>query len=229
MRFNLCRAALMAGATWLGMPTAHAATQWTDWTTASATGVAAVNTVSGNLSLGGSEVTVTYRGPTDAVQLSGADWWDVIGTPDPYAVTGAPDRHDIIRLVGGDASLHQISFSRAVVDPVIALLSVGDSTRRVDYVFAQQPLLLSSGSGWWGGCDTCLSVSDHTVSGTEGHGVVQFKGTYTQLSWSVPTAEYWHGFTVGADSVAAVSEPPKSVLLACGLLVGIHLARRRRM
>lgn len=227
MRLDLYRAVVLAGVTWLGMPAAQA-TPWTDWTSASTTGAAVVNTVSGTLSLGGAVVTVTYQGSTDAVQLSGADWWDVTGAPDPYAVTGAPDRHDIIRLVGGDASVHRISFSQAVVDPVIALLSVGDSTHRVDYVFAQQPQLLSSGSGWWGGCGTCLSVNDHTVSGAEGHGVVQFKGTYTELSWSVPEAEYWHGFTVGAASVSAVSEPPMSALLACGLLVAIHLARRRR-
>jgi hypothetical protein len=227
MRFDLYRAALLAGATWFIVPTAQAVTVWTDWSAATTTGAAAFNTVSGDLSLGVAPVTVTYQGATDAVQLAGANWWDVAGTPDPYAVTGAPNQHDIIRLVGGDASLHQLTFSTAVVDPVIALLSVGDGIRQVDYVFAQKPTLLSSGSGWWGGCSSCLFVNDHTVSGTEGHGVVQFKGSFTELTWSVPQAEYWHGFTVGATSVAPVSEPPVTALLACGLMVGAYLAKRR--
>jgi len=227
MRFDLYRAAVLAGAAWFILPTAQAVTVWTDWSAATTTGAAAFNTVSGDLSLGGAPVSVTYRGATDAVQLSGADWWEVAGTPDPYAATGAPNQHDIIRLVGGDASVHQISFSAAVVDPVIALLSVGTRSRQVDYVFDQKPTLLSSGVGWWGGCSNCLFVNDHTVSGSEGHGVVQFKGSFTELTWSVPHAEYWHGFTVGAASVAAVSEPPATALLACGLLVGAYLAKRR--
>lgn len=227
MRFDFHRAALLAGAAWFIVPTVQAATLWTDWSAATTTGVSTFNTVIGSLSLGGSPVTVTYRGATDAVQLSGADWWNVVGTPNPYAASGAPDQHDIIRLVGGDASRYQISFSTAVVDPVIAVLSVGDRHHQVDYVFDQKPTLLSSGAGWWGGCSSCLFVTDHTVSGLEGHGVMQFKGTFTQLSWSVPEAEYWHGFTVGAASVAAVSEPSVTALLACGLMVGVFMAKRR--
>jgi hypothetical protein len=228
MKFDFRRAAVLVGAAWFSVPAAHAVTLWTDWTAATTTtGASAFSTVSGSLSLGGAPVSVTYRGATDAVQLSGADWWDVAGTPDPYSVTGAPNLHDIIRLVGGDSRLHQISFSTAVVDPVIALLSVGTRSQQVDYVFDQKPILLSSGVGWWGGCGSCLYVNDHAVSGTEGHGVVQFKGSFTQLTWSVPEAENWHGFTVGATSVAPVSEPPATALLACGLLVGGYLAKRR--
>ncbi len=227
MRFDFHRVAFLAGAVWFIVPPAQAATLWTDWSAATTTGAAALNTVSGSLSLGGAPVTVTYRGATDAVQLSGADWWTVAGTPDPYAATGAPDQHDIIRLIGGDTSRYQVSFSTTVVDPVIALLSVGDRIHQTDYVFDQRPTLLSSGSGWWGGCSGCLFVTDHTVSDLEGHGVVQFKGAFTQLSWSVPQAENWHGFTVGAASVAAVSEPSVTALLACGLLVGAFLAKRR--
>ena len=229
MRFDLYRAALLAGATWFIAPTAQAVTVWTDWSAAATVGGAALNSVSGSLSLGVAPVSVTYRGATDAVQLSDADWWDVAGTPDPYSVTGAPNQHDIIRLIGGEGSLHRISFSTAVVDPVIALLSVGTRSQQVDYVFAQKPTLLSSGVGWWGGCSSCLFVNGHTVSGTEGHGVVQFKGSFTELTWSVPQAEYWHGFTVGAASVTAVPEPPVSALLACGLLVGAYLAKRRSL
>lgn len=228
MRFDFHRAAALVGAAWCLSPMAHAATSWTDWTAATTLTASADNTVSGLLSLGATPITVTYRGATDAVELSGAAWWDVVGTPDPYAVTGAPNQHDIIRLVGGDAGAYRISFSAAVTDPVIALLSVGDRTHQVSYVFDQTPTVLSSGAGWWGGCSSCLLADDHTVSGLEGHGVIQFKGQYTELNWTAPNAEYWQGLTVGAASVAAVPEPSRSALLLCGLMVGLYLARRRR-
>ena len=228
MRFDFHCAAVLVGAAWCLSPVAHAATSWTDWTAATTLGASADNTVSGLLSLGATPITVTYRGATDAVELSGASWWDVRGAPDPYAVTGAPDQHDIIRLVGGDAGVYRISFSAAVTDPVIALLSVGDHTHQVSYVFDHTSTVLSWGAGWWGGCSSCLIAADHTVSGLEGHGVIQFKGRYTELSWTAPDAEYWQGLTVGASSVAAVPEPSSVSLLACGAMVGLYLALRRR-
>lgn len=228
MRFDIYRAAAWVGMAAGLLPAAQASTAWTDWTAATTLTASADNTVSGSLALGGAPVTVTYRGATDGVELSGAAWWDVVGTPDPYAVTGAPNQHDIIRLVGGDASVYRITFSAAVVDPVIALLSVGDRTHQVRYVFDQTHTVLSSGAGWWGGCDTCLVAADHTVSGLEGHGVIQFKGRYTELSWTAPDAEYWQGLTVGAATVAAVPEPSSTTLLMCGLMVGGYLALRRQ-
>ena len=37
-----------------------------------------------------------------------------------------------------------------------------------------------------------------TVTGTEGHGVVQFTGTFTTISWQLPEFEEWHGMQIGA-------------------------------
>jgi hypothetical protein len=204
---------------------ANAATTWTDWVNADTLGSSAANTVKGTLAVGGG-VDVVYAGPTDVVELSGAGWWGVAGTPDPYATTGAPDQKDIIRIVGGDRSTYKISFSKPVIDPVMAILSLGQNGYVVTYDFAQTPTLLDSGAGWWGGCATCLSVAGNVVTGTEGHGVVMFKGTYSELSWTTPIYEYWHGFTVGV--AGAVPEPQTWALLAAGLGVLSAVGKRRR-
>ena len=219
--------ALVVSLVTFATPLVHAATAWTDWTAALTTGASPVNVVTGQLNLGGAPVDVTFRGATDAVELSGADWWNVSSSPDTYSSTGAPDRNDIIRLVGGDASRYEITFSTAVTDPVVAFFSLGTAAIRVDYQFDQSPVLLSSGSGLFGGCATCLLVEGNSVSGTEGYGAVQFKGSHTELTWTIPRFEYWHGFTVGAGPVASVPEPSVYVLLASGLLVGVFVARRR--
>jgi hypothetical protein len=205
--------------------TAHAATTWTDWVNADSLGASSANNVKGTLAVGGG-VDVLYTGPTDVVELSDAVWWDVAGSPDPYATSGAPDQKDIIRIVGGDKSVYKITFSKPVIDPVMAILSLGQPGYAVPYNFVQTPTLLDSGVGWWGGCATCLSVAGNVVSGTEGHGTVMFKGVHTELTWTAPTPEYWHGFTVGV--AAAVPEPQIWALLTASLGVLGAVARRRR-
>jgi len=42
-----------------------------------------------------------------------------------------------------------------------------------------------------------VNPSGNILRGTEGYGVIQFSGTFSTLSFKVPTAEYWSAFTVG--------------------------------
>jgi hypothetical protein len=114
-----------------------------------------------------------------------------------------------------------------VVDPVMALLSLGQPNDFfVTYTFDHTPTLLSSGQGFWGGCATCLTVSGNSVIGEEGHGVVQFTGVVSEITWTVPTFENWHGFTFGAAAV--VPEPETYALMLVGLAAIGLVARRRK-
>lgn len=177
---------------------AHAGeTAWIDWTTATTT-----TTVIGTLTLPSGIVEVKFSGPSLYFSLTApgsSDYW-ASGSPDAYAVTGEPVGSDMLAFVGGTGtSVYKVTFSRPVTNPVMALMSLGRSGLPTRYVFTQKPTLLSSGVGFFGGCATCLKVSKKTLTGTEGHGVVQFTGTFSSISWQQPDYEYWHGLTLGAS------------------------------
>lgn len=53
-----------------------------------------------------------------------------------------------------------------------------------------------------------VNPSGNILRGAEGYGVIQFHGTFSTLSFKVPTAEYWSAFTVG---LKAPSSCPGSV------------------
>lgn len=195
-----------------------AATTWTDWTASNA------NSAIGTLG----STTVRFSGPTygPATQTAGGiDYW-TSGTPDPYSVTGRPTGTDIIAIVGGPQTKFTLSFSQAVTNPYFAGLSLGQPGGYfVTYEFDATPTLISSGQGYWGGCGTCLTVSGNNLIGEEGHGVVQFMGSFTSISWTAPVGETWHGFQVGVN---AIPEPETYALMLAGLAAVGFMARRRK-
>ncbi|NML16594.1 PEP-CTERM sorting domain-containing protein [Azohydromonas caseinilytica] len=206
----------------LAFSSAAQAVPWTDWLQADTLGASDGNRVAGRLGSGSRAVEVLYRGPTSFVQLEGrvsTDYWTEF-SPRPYGVTGRPTGSDLIAISGGSDARLTLSFSRPVRDPYLAIVSLGQPGAVVRYEFGQTPTLVSSGVGYWGGCADCLRVNGNTIVGREGHGVVQFLGTFTQLSWTAPDFEYWHGFTVGM-----VPEPHALALAAAGL-AGLLLWRR---
>ncbi|HSI59731.1 MAG TPA: hypothetical protein VLA16_19375 [Ideonella sp.] len=197
----LTGAAGLAQAQALDQPeAAPQATAWTDWTSETAT------TMSGTLTLASGTVRVKFSGPaiffSQLGEAGNGDYWRS-GTPDAYAATGRPSGTDIIGFTGGtEKQKYTITFSKPVTNPVMAILSLGGNNAPARYIFGQTPTVLSTGVGYYGGCATCLSVKKKTLSGTEGHGVVQFIGTFRTISWTEPDYENWHGITVGAPIVA---------------------------
>lgn len=179
-----------------GLAAAAEDTAWIDWTTD-----VDATTVTGTLALPSGIVKVKFTGPSlyfSNTEPGSSDYW-ASGTPDAYAATGEPAGSDLLAFTGGtDAALYKVSFSRAVTNPVMAVMSLGRTGQPMRYVFKQTPTLLSSGVGFYGGCATCLTVKKKTVTGTEGHGVVQFVGSFKSISWSMPDSEYWHALTMGA-------------------------------
>jgi hypothetical protein len=86
----------------------------------------------------------------------------------------------------------------------------------------------------WGGGNDRLVQSGNNLDGREGAGTIQFIGTYSTFSWTVPDPESWHGFTFGIrtteriEPTPAIPEPETYAMLLAGLgLLGL-IARRRK-
>ena len=149
---------------------------------------------------------------------------------DGSVVSDAPtSTNGIIQLTGGNDNLNTITFSSPVVDPVMAIGSLGAGDMPATFVFSNAtPLFIAGGpSAEYGG--SAISVNGNVVSGSEGNGTVMFKGTFDSISWTNPRYEYWYGFDVGVSGFARpVFEPAPWGLFALGLLgIGFVQLKRR--
>jgi len=174
------------------------------------------------------------------VGYSSADGHNLVGgypsyTPastfaDGTVVNNAPvSGNNILQIFGGTATVNTVTFSSAVINPVMAIWSLGQGGINASFVFQNAtPVFVSGGpSAEYAG--NPISVVGNTVFGVEGNGTVQFIGTYTSLSWTNPVFENWYGFNVGVAGVAnPVPEPETYALMLAGLGVVGAIARRRQ-
>lgn len=204
-----------AGLACIALAGSSQAATWTDWTSGSGT------TTYGSLDIDGTMVDVTVTGTVAPAfrQLSGGAYY-YTGTQFDLDGSGIPTT-DLIGLSA--PGTFTVTFSQAVSDIYFALVSW--NVRPL--TFSTPVEVVSVGCGYWG-CGTA-SVSGNTVSFTgEPHGLLKLTGSFTSFSFTSSNAEYWHGFTLGADSLPAVPLPATGLLLAgaVGALAGLR--RRRR-
>lgn len=188
---------------------------WTNWTD--------IN--HGSLTQNGSTINVGYTGSAFALD-HGSYFYDVPSSFTSAAITNTPGTNGTLEMAGGDRTVHTFTFSQAVIDPVIALYSVGQGGLPVRFVFDTSNFSITSATanGHWGG-GSLTQVGD-TVTGVEGNGLLQFTGSYTSISFVTPDYEYHYGGTVGAP-IAAVPEPEAAGMALAGLMVAGALLRRR--
>jgi hypothetical protein len=222
------QAILTAAVIGLATPTLSAepalATLWTDWTsvTVGSPG-SAVGTFGG--------ITVTYNGEVISRTVTDGTftgWVPDSSFVDGTVVTSSPrEVGDIIGLAGEYTGINTVTFASAIVDPVMAIWSLGSpSLLRSFSSISETPTFVVGGpNGDYGGA--AIIVSGNTVSGQEGNGVVQFTGTISSISWT-NTPELWYGFTVGASESAPLPAPEPSSLALLGAMVGFYLFGRTR-
>lgn len=199
--------------------TAATTVNWADLTATTPGGVV------GTINVGGTPVAVTYAGAYAFAQTNGGtNYW----TGSAYTngdVTNAPPTSDIIALNFG--GLKTITFSQAVTDPYLALISWNSNSG----TFNQPFQVVSQGCGYWG-CGSFTNVTSNSfVAQGELHGVIRFNGTFTSVSFT-DQSEYWHGIQIGVAGLAsAVPEPAAWAMMIGGLgMVGgaMRSARSKR-
>ncbi len=217
--FDQSQRALVAGAmiSVFVVPAASAGmVAWTDWT------VGALNSVSGTATLDNVDVGVTLVGGYDFVQLvGGTNFWLPAAPYLSASVDNVPPDADIVAFNAGGSVT--INFSRAVVDPLIALVSWNSNVVE----FGAPIEFLSFGAGYWGNGSPALNGSNTGFTGAgELHGVLRLVGTYTSINFT-HTSENWHGLTVGFAGIDSAPVPLPGAAWLFGPVAVSILARRR--
>lgn len=194
---------------------AKATVTWVDWS----------DTHNGTMNFAGSAVSVSLTG--NPFDLQNGDYYynnASTGGTSPGGTYGGLAPTDLLRV--SDPSTFTITFSAPVVDPYIALVSIGSGSDPVTYDFSSAPTVISSGANYWGYGG--YSLNGNNFTGTEYNGILQFKGTFASLTFTTSPYEYWHGFNVGAVTAVPEASTCLAGILLCVPLLGTFLRRTRK-
>ena len=189
---------------------------WANWASLS----------NGSMQQGNQSITVSYVGENLGIDHN-AYIYDVPTSFTNAQVTNTPGTNGTILMQGGGANrINTFHFSQAVTNPYINVFSVGQAGVPVAFNFLNGATfsILAQGRGHWGG-GTLTQDTPSSFVGREGNGLLQFHGTFTDISFITPNYEYYYGATVG---IAAVPEAETYAMLMAGLGVMGFLARRKK-
>ena len=176
---------------------------WATWT---AVTIANPGAAQGTLSPPGGDVQVSFAGqvgPSSAI--SGDTTLSFVGPvlflPESTyvgpAIPNPPPQTGMITIWDVTSMSQTITFSASVRDPLIAVVALQET-----WTFDVSPTVLTSGPNQLPyplPLPSSLTVSGNDMSGAVGNGVVELRGTFTSIQFSVPraTTGSFTGFTVG--------------------------------
>lgn len=207
-----------------GLPSHATEVIWADWTSATGT------TVAGTLATS-TPISIDFSSPSGFgfVQTgSGGNYWTEPNPASrPYtggSVENVPPAAELIAL--NAAGQKTMTFGAPISGLYLAIISWNGNAAQFDQPFE----VISSGQGYWGSGTITLGVDNTFVGTGEPHGILYFPGTFSSLTFTDTSNEYWHGLTIGVAGLAPlVPEPGTASLWALGLSVaGVLAARRRR-
>jgi hypothetical protein len=225
MRFGSIRTYAFVVSIVAGVSGANAATiDWATWSSSSS------NVLTGGTATGvtGAGVTITYSGEVQQVVPNYPSWDPNATWADGTVIANAPlASGGIIKLFGGPGTgTDTITFSSAVLNPVIAIWSLGQGGDPTTFNFDQAFTIVAGGSSVEYGGSTITS-SGTVVTGVEGNGSIEFTSpdAITSITFITPNTENWYGFTVG---VAAVPELSTWVMMILGFAGVGFMAYRQK-
>jgi hypothetical protein len=196
---------------------------WADWqsaTTTTATGSLATST----------PISISFSSPSGFgfVQTgSGTNFWTEPNPASrPYTggvVANAPPAAELVAL--STAGPKTITFGQPISGLYLAIISWNGNAAQFNQPFQ----IISSGQGYWGSGTITLGANNTFVGTGEPHGILYFPGTFSSLTFSDTSNEFWHGLSVGVEGLApVVPEPSTGAMFAIALGLAAALTARRR-